>query len=79
MMLASLTNANGDTGAVGRLWDDSPRLKALAWGTVWVLIALAPRFVMRIPEVLNEHQMYLPMVGISFTLGALLRPGQVAD
>ena len=37
----------------------------------WPLIALAPRFVIRIPEYLNEHQLYLPLVGLWFICGML--------
>lgn len=35
----------------------------------WPLIALAPRLVMRIPELLNEHQTYLPFVGLWLLIG----------
>lgn len=55
---------DGDTHWRGRLWDDSPRLRVCAFGVAWVLIAFLPRLVMRIPEVLNEHQTYLPFVGV---------------
>lgn len=36
----------------------------------WPLVALAPRFVIRIPEFLNEHQMYFPFIGVCW-LGAI--------
>lgn len=42
-------------------------------GLIWAGIALAPRFVLRIPEVLNEHQMYLAMVGLSLVLAEIGR------
>lgn len=48
----------------------SPAAGPIVFGLCWALIALAPRFVMRIPEVLNEHQLYFAMVGISLALGS---------
>lgn len=71
-LLAGLSTLDGETGRTGRIWSGSSRLRCVAWGTAWVLVALAPRFVMRIPEFLNEHQMYLPMAGICFTLSVLI-------
>lgn len=44
---------------------------------VWVWVTIAPRFIMRIPEVLNEHQMYLPMVGLSLLVGYALEDRDV--
>jgi hypothetical protein len=70
-ILASASMVNGDTHARGRLWDESPTVRAAAFGVTWLLVALGPRFLMRIPEALNEHQMYLPMVGVSLALGAV--------
>ena len=43
-----------------------------AFGIVWILIALAPRILVRIPEYLNEHQMYVAMVGLSLIFGTWL-------
>lgn len=63
-ILAGLSLSDGDTGQTGRLWHRVPALRIVALGCAWFLIALAPRFVMRIPEVLNEHQLYLPSVGV---------------
>lgn len=54
--------------AESRVWDYTRWIKPAAFGIAWCLIALGPRFVMRIPEMLNEHQMYLPVVGVSFAL-----------
>lgn len=57
-------------------------LYALAWkargtlvgfGLAWTMIAVAPRFMIRIPEFLNEHQLYVPMIGIAFGLGAFMQ------
>ncbi len=38
----------------------------------WILIALAPRFVVLMPEYLNEHQFYVPMIGVSLALGRVV-------
>ena len=35
-----------------------------SWAVAWVVISLLPRFFVRIPEYLNEHQMYTPMIGL---------------
>lgn len=43
----------------------------------WAPLYLSPRFVMRIPEILNEHQMYVPMVGISICLALLIERGHL--
>lgn len=40
----------------------------------WVMIALSIRFVMRQPELLNEHQFYTAMVGISLLLASIVAP-----
>lgn len=44
----------------------------LLFGFAWILIALVPRFVLNIPEFMQEHHMYLPMVGVSMILADLL-------
>lgn len=41
----------------------------------WIAIALAPRLVARIPEYLNEHQFYVPMIGVSLALGRVVDRG----
>lgn len=51
----------------------------LQFGVLWMLIALSPRFVMRITEVLNEHQVYLPFVGLSLILGGWYGGRRAAD
>jgi hypothetical protein len=43
---------------------------SVVFGALWVVIALAPRFVMRQPEILNEHQFLMPMVGLALVIGA---------
>jgi hypothetical protein len=49
-----------------------PAGRVACLGLVWAAVALLPRFAVQIPELLNEHQMYLPFVGISVALGAAL-------
>lgn len=41
----------------------------LAWACGWVVLCLAPRFVVRLPEYLNEHQMYPALVGVAILGG----------
>ena len=55
-------------GQRARLWDNAEWLQPAAFGVAWALIAIGPRFVMRIPETLNEHQLYLSMAGIAMAL-----------
>ncbi len=71
-VLASLSVVNGDNRRVGRMWDESRWLKPAVFGFAWMMIALAPRFVMRIPEVLNEHQTLLPFVGVWIMIAAVV-------
>jgi hypothetical protein len=45
----------------------------LAGGMGWMLVALAPRFLVATPRsVLNEHQFYLPLIGGAFVVAGLL-------
>jgi hypothetical protein len=52
---------------VWRLWIRWP---VAALGVAWLLVALSPRLLVPIHEFLNEHQMYVPMVGIALLVGA---------
>lgn len=45
------------------------RNRLVVFGLWWAVAALALRFVMRIPEVLNEHQLYLAMAGVALACG----------
>ncbi len=47
-------------------------LQLAACSVGWILIALGPRFLVRIPEVLNEHQLYLPSVALALCAGAIV-------
>lgn len=59
--------------AWGALLLAGPRSRSLGVAAVaWVLVAVAPRFVMRIPEYLNEHQWYVPSLGVTTALGFLV-------
>lgn len=71
---ASLEYIDGDHKRVLRTWDQWRGARPMAFGIAWFLIALSPRFVMRIPEVLNEHQFYVPFVGLCLALSAILTP-----
>ena len=42
------------------------------FGLTWMVIALTPRFLMRIPEYLNEHQLMMSMCGISLAAASIL-------
>ena len=46
------------------LWADR-RYDLLIFGLLWAGVDLTPRFLMRITEAINEHQMYRPMIGFS--------------
>lgn len=45
-------------------WRWRKRWPTLGFGVGWVTLALGPRFVVSQGEFLNEHQMYLPMLGV---------------
>lgn len=45
------------------------RSAVIGFALAWPLLALAPRFVIRIPEYLNEHQLYLPLIGVWWLAG----------
>lgn len=49
-----------------------------AFAASWVVVALAPRFVLRIPELMHEHHFYLPFVGVSLWAAACLEERTVA-
>lgn len=76
-LLSSLSVEDGETKQSLRLWDDSDAVRVAAFGVTWLLVASAPRFLMRITETLNEHQTYAPFIGLwlalAATVGALSR------
>jgi uncharacterized membrane protein len=61
-------------------WTLRRRRPVLAWAGLWVLVAVAPRFLTlgaypgAGPE-LNEHQWYLAMPGVAIGIAALLKGG----
>ncbi len=74
-----------ETDTTPESWD-YPRMRLGCWGLLWCMIALAPRLVMKIPEVLVEHQLYLPFIGLYLALAGYLtgltrlsRVGRFAD
>ncbi len=66
------------TGMLGLLawvaigWFRPSSWPALGMLAVWLIVALAPRFVVVMPEYLNEHQFYVPMIGVSLALGYIV-------
>lgn len=44
----------------------------VAFGLAWMLIALLPRFMLRQVEPINEHQIYMPFIGLWFVIGDLV-------
>lgn len=41
----------------------------IVWALCFPIAVLLPRFVIRIPEYLNEHQLYVPMIGVALVIG----------
>jgi uncharacterized membrane protein len=70
IILASGWGADSETRQIGRFWDRLPGLRVALFGLTWLFVSLAPRFVMRIPEHLSEHQLYLAVVGVSLVLAS---------
>ena len=51
------------------------RTHPMLWlAACWILICVAPRFVVRTPELISEHQMYLPFVGVALLVGSWGKP-----
>ena len=42
---------------------------------LWMLLPIAPRFMLRLTEWINEHQMYLSTVGLSWATAMLIESG----
>jgi len=59
------------TTAILAGWRFSRHHDTWALGMLWLVVAVAPRFLLRLPEWLNEHQFYLPAVGGLLCLGSL--------
>lgn len=57
---------------MGLAWWTRRAWPTLSFGCAWIILALLPRFVVRIPELLHEHQLYLAMVGVCLVTGALI-------
>lgn len=52
---------------IGIAWRRHP---LVAWGLAWMGLAVAPRVLFRTNDFLNEHQLYLALVGPSLLVGA---------
>lgn len=70
-LYAALTTED-EHHTIERVWGESRTLRLSAFGITWMLIALAPRFVLRLPELLSEHQTYLAFIGLWFCLGVFV-------
>lgn len=56
--------------AIAWAWQQS---RLIVFGAAWTLCAAAPRFIVPTPRsVFNEHQFYLPLVGLALVLAAFL-------
>lgn len=51
------------------VWAVRRRWPLVSFAACWIVVAVGPRFVIQIPEYLNEHQFYLPMVGVCLLIG----------
>lgn len=56
---------------LGLAWRLRVMAPLAALALAWPVLALLPRFFLRIPEFLNEHQCYLPMVGVALLLACV--------
>lgn len=59
-------------GGVWWLWRSRDSLAKEGLGALWIALALAPRFLVRLPDWLAEHHLYLAMVGVSLLVGAVV-------
>lgn len=57
-----------------RLWAGADRMRMIAFGCLWLVVAIIPRLIMRIPELLNEHQMLFPAIGVWIAIAACVTP-----
>lgn len=53
-------------------WAVRRRAPMVAIAGLWIAGAMLPRFFIRIPEFLTEHQFYLSMIGVSLLVGQLV-------
>lgn len=61
-----------------RAWTWENRLAAFGLG--WVLLTSVPRFLVPTPySPLNEHQFYVPLMGLGFVLASYLQPAMIYD
>lgn len=46
--------------------------RVLACAMLWIVVAVLPRFVVRSPEILSEHQVYTALVGVWVGMGEIV-------
>lgn len=57
-------------GSVVEIWRRRVSQPLLWLSACWILIAVAPRFFVRTPELMAEHHFYVPMVGVALLVGS---------
>ncbi len=62
----------GVIGLAGLAWFVRRTHPILMLALVWLLLQLSPRFVLSLPEYLNQHQFYPAMLAVSLLLGLLI-------
>jgi hypothetical protein len=67
-----LLTSSDEQGRRARLFEVVGVPVVVLFGWLWVVVAFAPRFVMRTPEVINEHQVLLPFIGLWLIFGAIV-------
>ena len=55
------------------VWRAAPRLALGVFGVTWAAVTLLPSTVVPLNVLVNEHRLYLPMVGGVLAVGALVR------
>lgn len=58
--------------AIWLAWRYRTAVPALAFAVGWIVCAVAPRLVVRMPDALAEHQWYLAFVGVSLVAASAL-------
>lgn len=53
-------------------WKVPGRVRVALFGALWLAISILPRFVIRIPEVLNEQHLYMGMAGTAMLIGTIV-------
>ena len=56
-----------------------PRWRPLSFGLAWFLLALVPASAVRLAEVINDHRMYFPFVGLALAVPWTARAWLLAE